>query len=109
MQRGTGKLAVAVEPHPVDSDQPTPRCCRTYRFVIVSYGGVADIRLSSYSPIRRSAAAIVSLLFQSATATYMNCPPQSQADWSRQSTTAACTRCAPVTSGKYISGLSIRP
>ncbi len=60
MQRGTGKLAVAVEPHPVDSDKPTAQCCRTCRLVIVQYGGVADIGLSSYSPVRRRAATIVS-------------------------------------------------
>ena len=59
MQRGTGKLAVAVEPHPVDSDKPTAQCCRTCRLVIVQYGGVAG-GLSSYSPVRRRAATIVS-------------------------------------------------
>jgi hypothetical protein len=50
VQRGTGKLAVAVEPHPVDSDRPTAQCCRTCRLVIVQYGGVA-VGLSSYSPV----------------------------------------------------------
>ena len=61
MQRGTGKHAVAVEPHPVDLGGPTAQCCRPCRLVIVpSYGGVADIGLSSYSPVRRRAATIVS-------------------------------------------------
>jgi hypothetical protein len=61
VQRGTGKLAVAVEPQPVDSDWPSAQCCRPCRLVIVPpYGGVADIGLSSYSPVRRRAATIVS-------------------------------------------------
>ncbi len=63
---------------------------RTCRLVIVpSYGGVADIGLSCYSPVRRRAATIVSDLknvdqqisrIHSGTAGYMNCSPQSQAD-----------------------------
>ena len=77
-----------------------------------------NIGLSSYSPVRRWAAAIVSDVedvdqqiqrIQSGTARYMDGSPQPQADQSRQSTTASCTRCAPVTSGKSISGLSIKP
>jgi hypothetical protein len=57
VQRGTGKLAVAVDPDPVDSDWPTAQCCRTCQLVIVpSYGGVADIGLSSYIPVSRRAA-----------------------------------------------------
>ena len=56
MQRGTGKLAVAVEPHnPGIQTEPLPNVVEV-SLVIVPYGGVADIGLSSYSPFRRRAA-----------------------------------------------------
>ena len=60
MQRGTGKLAVAVEPHnPGIQTEPLPNVVEV-SLVIVPYGGVADIGLSSYSPFRRRAANLVS-------------------------------------------------
>ena len=55
MQRGTGKLAVAVEPHPGFRLTYCPMLL-SVSLVIVPYGGVADIGLSSYSRFRRRAA-----------------------------------------------------
>ena len=52
MQRGTGKLAVAVEPHPGFRLTYCPMS-QNVSLVIVPYGGVADIGLSSYRPVRR--------------------------------------------------------
>ena len=110
MQRGTGRLAVAVEPSRRGfrlTHRPILQKCRLV--IVPSYGGVADnwLEFLESFPPPRADQEIACL--QSETTRYTNCPPQSQADRSLESMTASCTRCAPVTSGKSISGLSIRP
>jgi hypothetical protein len=58
---GRESLRLLLSLTPWNRTDPLPQCCRPCRLVIVPpHGGVADIGLSSYSPVRRRPATIVS-------------------------------------------------